>query len=140
MADSINIFTYGSLMFPAVWHTVVRGDYRSSPATIHGFRRVCVRDAKHPTLTISARAAPIAGRVYFDVSTDDIARLDHFETDSYQRVSVAVTVEGSAGAGQAYLAVNTDSLTDINWNEKSFEQAGLPLFLATYAVKNRPHN
>jgi len=140
MADSINIFTYGSLMFPAVWQTVVRGDYRSSPATIHGFRRVCVRDANHPALIISARAAPIAGRVYFDVSTDDIARLDHFETDNYERVSVAVTVEGSASAGEAYLAVDTVALTDINWNEKSFEQTGLPVFLTTYAVKNRPPN
>lgn len=138
MADTMNVFTYGSLMFPAVWQKVVRGDYLSSAASIHGFRRVCVRDANHPALIISSRAEPIVGRVYFDVSAEDTARLDHFETHNYARVSVAVTVDGSATAAQAYLAVNIDSLTDIDWSEQTFEQTGLPVFLATYAVKNRP--
>ena len=128
MADAMSIFTYGSLVFSAVWQKVVRGDYRSSAASIHGFRRVCVRDANHPALIISPRAMPIMGRVYFDVSAEDIARLDHFETGNYERVSVAVTVDGSAAAAQTYLAVNMDLLTDTDWNEKTIEKTGLPVF------------
>lgn len=138
MADAMNVFTYGSLLFPAVWQTVVRSVYRSSTASVLGFRRVCVRDAHHPALIISQCAAPLVGRLYFDVSADDIARLDHFETANYQRVSVAVTVDHDSTVAQAYLAVNPDVLTDADWCERTFEQVGLPLFLATYAVTNRP--
>ena len=138
MADEMNVFTYGSLMFPAVWQKVVRGDYRSSVASIHGFRRVCVRDGSHPALIISPRAAPIVGRVYFGVSAEDVSRLDYFETHNYERVTVAITVDSNAKAAQAYLAVNMALLADTDWNENTFEQSGLPVFLTTYAVKNSP--
>lgn len=138
MADAMNVFTYGSLLFPAVWQTVVRGVYRSSTASVRGFRRVCVRDAHHPALIISPYAPSLVGRLYFDVSADDIARLDHFETANYQRVSVAVNAHRGNTVAQAYLAVNTGVLTDFDWCERTFEQVGLPVFLATYAVTNRP--
>lgn len=138
MADAMNIFTYGSLMFPAVWQKVVRGDYRSSTASIQGFRRVCVREGNHPALIIAPQAAPMMGRLYFGVSAEDVARLDYFETRNYERVLVAVTVDGSATAAQAYLAANIDVLTDTDWNQKTFEQSGLPVFLTTYALINNP--
>lgn len=138
MADGMNVYTYGSLMFPPVWQTVVRGVYRSEIASVHGFRRVCVRNAHHPALIISRHARPLAGRLYFDVSAGDIGRLDHFETVNYQRVTVAVAGQAGAVVAQAFLAVNPDLLTDIEWCEITFERVGLPLFLATYAVENRP--
>ena len=138
MADEMNVFTYGSLMFPAVWQKVVRGDYCSSTAFIQGFRRVCVREGNHPALIIAPRAAPIVGRIYFGVSAEDVVRLDYFETRNYERVLVAATVDSIATAAQAYLAAKIDVLTDIDWNEKTFEQSGLPVFLTTYAVKNNP--
>ena len=138
MADEMNVFTYGSLMFPAVWQQVVRGDYRSSTASIQGFRRVCVRDGNYPALMIAPRAAPIVGRLYFAVSAADVARLDYFETRNYERVLVAATVNSVATAAQAYLAASIDLLTDTDWNETTFEQSGLPVFLTTYVVKNNP--
>jgi gamma-glutamylcyclotransferase (GGCT)/AIG2-like uncharacterized protein YtfP len=138
MPDTTNVFTYGSLMFREVWQQVVRGDYRSSEATIHGFRRVRVRDGNHPALVISRHAAPVLGRVYFSVSAADIARLDYFETSKYARVSVAATVNGSALMAQAFLAINLDSLSTADWCRTEFEQTGLSVFLATYAVKNIP--
>lgn len=134
----MNIFTYGSLMFPKVWSRVVRGEYRLAEATIHGFRRVRVRDCKHPALIISANAAPIAGRLYYDVSADDVARLDHFETANYGRVAIAVTVVNHAVVAQSYLALNVDSLFSEDWSIAEFEQHGLPIFNATYVVENAP--
>ncbi len=134
----MNVFTYGSLMFRSVWARVVRGDYRSTDATIHGFRRVRVRDAQHPALIIAANAPRIAGRLYFDVSADDVARLDHFETKDYARVAIAVTVADQVVSAQAYLALNVDSLTNDDWSVTEFEQHGLPIFNATYVVANAP--
>jgi gamma-glutamylcyclotransferase (GGCT)/AIG2-like uncharacterized protein YtfP len=133
-----NIFTYGSLMFPAVWARVVRGDYRSTDATVHGFRRVRVRDRQHPALVIVANAAPIVGRLYYDVSAEDVARLDHFETSNYARVAIAVTVADHAVSAQSYLALNVDALLNEDWSATEFEQHGLPIFNTTYVVENAP--
>ncbi len=138
MTERLNVFTYGSLMFPAVWSRVVRGSYRSALASIHGFRRVRVRDREHPALIVTAGAAELAGRVYFGVDTQDLARLDHFETPNYARVSIASTVDGVAVSAQAYLALNFESLLATNWSASEFEAKGLPVFLATYAVQNAP--
>ncbi len=125
-------------MFPVVWARVVRGDYRVTTATIHGFRRLCVRDRQHPALIISANTAPIVGRLYYDVSAVDVARLDHFETSNYARVAIAVTVADHALSAQSYLALDVDSLLDKDWSAAEFEQHGLPVFNATYVVENLP--
>ena len=125
-------------MFSVVWARVVRGDYRSTTGTINGFRRVCVRDRQHPALIISPNAAPIVGRLYYDVNADDIARLDHFETGNYARVAITVTVADYVVCAQSYLALNVDSLLNEDWSVATFEQHGLPIFNATYVVENAP--
>lgn len=134
----MNVFTYGSLMFPSVWARVVRGDYRATAATIHGFRRVAVHDAQHPALIISANAATMLGRLYYDVRDEDIARLDHFETTNYARITIAATVGGRAVTAECYLALNMDSLSNEDWSVTEFERLGLPIFEATYVVENAP--
>ncbi len=138
MADAMNVFTYGSLMFAPVWAQVVRGNYRSKIATIHGFRRVCVVDGNYPALLIAPRAVPVIGRLYLDVAVADVARLDHFETSQYERVLLAATVEGVAVTAHAFLAVNVSTLTDTDWSVSDFKSNGLSLFLATYLEKNNP--
>lgn len=140
MSDRLNVFTYGSLMFPEVWKRVVRGDYPSSLATVHGFKRVRIHNKEHPALIVAPRAAPLTGRTYFDVGVADLARLDYFETSNYVRVAIAATIDGAAVSAQAYLAVNFDTLLETEWSAREFERSGLPMFLATYAVQNAPKN
>lgn len=138
MADAMNIFTYGSLMFAPVWSQVVRGSCRSTTATIHGFRRLCVLEGNYPALVIAPRATALVGRLYLDVSGADVARLDYFETREYERVSIAATVDGDAVIAEAYLAVNVATLTSKDWSVTRFEDSGLSVFLETYVVKNSP--
>jgi gamma-glutamylcyclotransferase (GGCT)/AIG2-like uncharacterized protein YtfP len=133
-----NLFTYGSLMFPEVWKRVVRNEYRSALGTIHGFRRVYVREKEHPALVIAKGATPLEGRVYFNVSDEDIARLDQFETHRYARVGVAVTIDDKPIVADAYLALNHDELTDVDWDVAKFEREGLPRFLESYVKKHAP--
>ena len=138
MTDTRNVFTYGSLMFPVVWDRVVQDRYRSGKATIHGFRRLRIRGEHYPALIVNPNADVLAGRVYFDVSASDIARLDHFETSDYARVSIAVTVAGKALAADAYLALKPEALEPLEWSAEIFERDGLESFLATYAATNAP--
>lgn len=133
-----HVFTYGSLMFAPVWGRVVIGQYESSPATIHGFRRFSVIGKEHPGLVIQKGAPPMLGRVYFNVSDEDIARLDQFETERYLRVSVAVTIEEDAFAAETYMALNLDELSDTDWDVSHFEREGLPKFLTTYVAQHAP--
>jgi gamma-glutamylcyclotransferase (GGCT)/AIG2-like uncharacterized protein YtfP len=136
-----HIFTYGSLMFPPVWNRVVTGDYASQTASIHGFRRLAVRDKEHPALVIARGAAPIIGRVYLDVSNFDIERLDRFETNRYARVTVAVTLnddDAETTAADAYLALNLSELTDHEWDVARFEREGLPQFMSNYVALHAP--
>jgi gamma-glutamylcyclotransferase (GGCT)/AIG2-like uncharacterized protein YtfP len=134
----MNVFTYGSLMFPTVWTRVVRGAYRSTQASVNGFRRVAVRNHEHPALIICASAAHVTGRIYYDVSAEDAARLDHFETRNYARVAIAVTVPEQVVVAQSYLALNIESLLAEDWSAAAFEQHGLAIFNATYVVANAP--
>ena len=55
-----HVFAYGSLMYPAVWSRVVRGQYRSQPATVKGFRRVCVDGHEHPALVALRACADLS--------------------------------------------------------------------------------
>ena len=125
-------------MFPAVWDRVVEGRYRNSEAMIHGFRRLRIRGEEYPALIVNPNAAWLTGRVYFDVSANDITRLDHFETSGYARVSVAVTLGGTALAADAYLTLEPEKLDSLEWSPEIFESKCLASFLATYTAANTP--
>ena len=147
MADTRHVFTYGSLMFPAVWQRVVEGAYESREATVHGFQRLRIHGEHYPALIVNPNAGPLAGRVYFDVSASDIARLDHFESSHYARVSVAVTVAGADTAekttlaADAYLTLSADALEPVEWSPERFAREELESFLATYVAANtQPRN
>ena len=94
---AVNVFTYGSLMYPQVWDRVVRGRYRSAAATLAGFSRRALIDASYPA-AVPDPGGRISGRIYFDVDADDLARLDAFEADEYRRDEVEVEVEAEAEA------------------------------------------
>ena len=138
MTDTKNVFTYGSLMFPVVWERVVQGRYRSSEATVHGFQRLRIRGEQYPALIIDPHAGSLTGRIYYEVSASDIARLDHFETSDYARVPLAVTVAKKTLTADAYLTLTPDALERLEWSPATFERDGLESFLATYAAANAP--
>jgi gamma-glutamylcyclotransferase (GGCT)/AIG2-like uncharacterized protein YtfP len=138
MAESMHIFTYGSLMFPTVWEGVVQGRYRNASATVRGFKRLSVCGEKYPGLVVDQNAATLTGKVYFDVSPVDLARLDHFETSDYGRVAVATLAEGEIVVAHAYMSLNPEKLEGLDWSPTAFEQHGIGEFLATYAATNAP--
>jgi hypothetical protein len=76
-------------MFDAVWSRVVAGRYRAAAARVRGYRRFAVLGESYPAVVPWANAEVI-GRVYFDVDTADVARLDAFEGAEYRRVTVEI--------------------------------------------------
>ncbi len=118
-------------MFADVWQRVVRGQYASCDATLAGYRRFAVRDETYPGIVVSTGSS-VAGLVYADVDADDVARLDQFEGELYERIDATVTdAQGSAMKVQTYLFLQPTGLTDQLWLPQSF---ALQQFLSTYCV------
>ncbi len=135
---AVNVFTYGSLMYPQVWDRVVRGRYRSADARLAGFRRRALTDATYPA-AVPEPGASIPGRVYFDVTADDLARLDAFEAAEYRRDEVEVQVDAQAGPlpvrAQVYVYLVASRLAPRDWDVRGFERDHLADFAQRHGAR-----
>ncbi|WP_019139836.1 gamma-glutamylcyclotransferase family protein [Noviherbaspirillum massiliense] len=126
---TIHVFTYGSLMFPEVWERVVRGRYRSAPASVAGHARYAVAGATYPGMVRNADDR-VEGIVYFDVAPDDVAVLDAFEGSEYRRDMVeAVLASGASLSAGAFIYLLPGRLSALPWNPEAFQ---LHRFLQAY--------
>lgn len=129
----MNVFVYGSLMFPQVWRRVVRGTHDGAPAVLRGHRRSALRDAEYPG-AVPDPGARIAGWIWFDVDADDVARLDAFEGDEYRRDKVEVELDDArACEAQVYVFLERDRLATLDWDAAAFERDHLEHFLSRRA-------
>lgn len=140
-APAGHVFTYGSLMFDAVWGRVVQGQYRRQAASLAGFERFAIRDETYPAVVRSASAAAcVAGFVYLDVTAADIARLDAFEGPDYQRIEVPVndTHDGSIYLASLYLYLSPERLLAEPWDENRFALVTMEPFLKRFCRPESP--
>jgi gamma-glutamylcyclotransferase (GGCT)/AIG2-like uncharacterized protein YtfP len=124
-----NIFTYGSLMFDEVWRQVVSGCYRSQAATLHHHQRHALTGLSYPGV-VAVPGMQVAGRLYHDVSAEDIARLDAFEGVEYRRDALQVMLaSGEPVSAWTYIWLNAQQLSGQPWQSEAFQ---LRDFLQTY--------
>ncbi|GAB5521458.1 MAG: hypothetical protein RhofKO_37090 [Rhodothermales bacterium] len=126
-----HVFCYGSLMYPSVWRRVVRGRYDQQRVTVHGYQRYALRHASYPGLR-SAPEAKVEGVLYLDIRRDDVRRLDAFEGNEYEQITVAcITSDGVAHEAFAYLyrARYAHRVLGDVWDAAAFETHHLPCFL-----------
>ena len=128
----MHVFTYGSLMFPAIWQRVVRGAYRSEPAVLHDHARFALVDDTYPGVVPDV-AAIVEGVLYRDVDMADIVALDTFEGSEYRRETVTVTLASGARAmAQTYVFLATHRLSAHSWEPQAFRMSR---FIDTYCAK-----
>jgi gamma-glutamylcyclotransferase (GGCT)/AIG2-like uncharacterized protein YtfP len=139
-----NLFTYGSLMYSPVWEKIVRDSgaetYANQLGRIDGYSRHAVMGETYPGV-IPAPGGSVRGRVYFNLSSADLARLDNFEGPDYERIEVSVVLDaGKTGQAESvvqaglYLYRHQDRLTPQDWSTDWFEREGMAKFLATYVA------
>jgi len=128
----MNVFTYGSLMYDRVWSRVVTGQYARRNGVVQGFQRLQVKNGPYPGL-IKGKGK-VEGVIYFDVSSEDMTRLDQFEGELYRREAVEVNCgDGRFVPAAVYLI--QDQFKDVlagEWSKVQFEQHGLAEFEAKY--------
>ncbi len=128
-----HIFTYGSLMFPQVWQRVVRGSYRSAAASVTDYARFALEGETYPGM-IAQAGSTVAGVVYFDVETRDIALLDAFEGVEYRRDALTAHLEtGELLAVDAYIFLSPALLSSLPWQPEAFQ---MQRFLQSYCRDN----
>lgn len=129
----MHVFTYGSLMYPPVWERVVSGRYPGRSGAVRGFARRRVAGEVYPGLIRATPTSAVEGIVYLDVSAADLAALDRFEGDAYERVLVTVELGGGESVeAWSYLFRDLSRLEEAVWEPARFEGPDLAHFLATY--------
>ncbi len=127
----MNLFTYGSLMFPEVWERVTGLSGAGQPASLADHAAREIRGQTYPAL-VKAMGERTEGVLYSDLSPEAVARLDAFEGHFYERVEVAVSVGGGvADMAWVYRAAQPDG-PDIlveRWDLARFQREHLGSFL-----------
>lgn len=127
----MNLFTYGSLMFPEVWERVTGLSGPGAPACLadHAARRI--RGQTYPALVASAGDLT-EGVLYQEVTPEAVARLDAFEGPFYDRVMVGVMLpDGAATSAWVYRASRQDDpdILPEPWQAGCFRRDHLRQFL-----------
>lgn len=100
----VTLFTYGTLIVPALF-VKVSGEARPQvPARLVGYRCGRVRRQPFPGI-VPQEAATTEGVVYQDVSQAQLRRIDAFEDDYYERtpVEVETIADGQVIEAQTYI-------------------------------------
>ena len=132
---SINVFTYGSLMFQRVWSLVVGGNYEKVDARLHGFKRRKVSGENYPAVLPATNVDHVDGKIYLNLSESDIKSLDTFEGEYYQRQPVDCALpDGSTIMAFVYVLKEKywDLIEDEEWDLNWFSEVGIHSFLTDY--------
>jgi gamma-glutamylcyclotransferase (GGCT)/AIG2-like uncharacterized protein YtfP len=132
-----HVFTYGTLMFPEVWHLVVGRPFASVPGIVSGFATYRVANAVFPGLLATTSSDSVRGVLYLDVDAAAITRLDQFEDDFYRRITVQVKCDDDRiSDAEAYIVPpeKRGVLTDRRWSRDEFVARGdLQRFIKRFA-------
>lgn len=125
-----SVFTYGSLVVPEVWALVAGRLHEAEPARLSGFRRRLLRGVPYPGIAPSPRDS-VEGVLWRGVSPQEVARLDEFEGEIYERLSVEVRAAGDPAAAEAYVlrATHEHLLSREAWDEAHFREVELTRYL-----------
>ena len=107
----MRLFLYGTLLDPAVWARRAGTLGRTTPATLSGWRRVCLRASPYPTLR---RGGSVAGQVR-DVSAATLRRLVAYEGPRYRLTRVVVATPRGNTAAWTWIAA---AATRRPWEER----------------------
>lgn len=137
-----HVFTYGSLMFEAVWGRVVAGRYRSCEAWLPDYRRFAIRGETYPAI-VQAPGFRVAGRLWLDIDPADVDRLDRFEGAEYRRESVRVCTDSAVDATAAlaadcYIWLDPARLLAHDWDAGQFEREHVRGFADQYGAGDPP--
>jgi gamma-glutamylcyclotransferase (GGCT)/AIG2-like uncharacterized protein YtfP len=115
-------------MSPSVLSRVISGEPHldtQSPLRIHagqlcGYRRNRVRDVDYPAVSKSSASDSVFGTLVYNLSSEEVRRLDTFEGDEYAREKVLVIDDVTGQSVSAFTYVWIDSMERLLLEEWDF--------------------
>jgi len=95
MKTKMNLFAYGTLMWPKVMTALIGRCPEGVPAVLSGYVRLRVKDANYPAIKESAGHS-VEGILYRGLTDREMQVLDHFEGEEYDRKKVRIGAEHAA--------------------------------------------
>lgn len=129
-----HLFAYGTLMCRDIMAEISGLNLAHVPATLRGFRRVCVKGEHYPALIPNSEEF-VSGVVYLNVPDPAWTRLDRFEGEMYLREIVQVERDDDLNiAAETYVARPEfmDYLVDVEWDFKAFLRINKESFRRSY--------
>ena len=131
-ANRFNVFTYGSLMLPFIFQRVAGRCPQSVEAILDDWKRVCVEKESFPA-AVAANGDRVHGILWLNLSGHEIAHLDQFEGECYQRVTVCVRdSSGEKHTAEVYQWSKSDGLVNEHWDINWFKAVGIKDFSRKY--------
>ena len=132
----MNIFCYGTLMWPDIWRHTVRNDYVAKDAHINSFKIRKVKKEHFPALirSLSDNSAKdiVEGKVYFDVNPQDFVRVqEHIGKQFEVTDGVCFTAESDIPISTKIFLWKPEHrtlLSDEEWSKEWFEEKALILY------------
>ena len=135
-------------MVPEVFHSVCYNNknvppsisslHTFTPALLHGYSRRRVRHADYPGITATATPSSVFGTLVTGLTRANMAKLDFFEGNQYERRRVKVNVlkevgnikgegnvEGEEVEAETYVFLEEGDLEDKEWDLEEFRREKL---------------
>lgn len=128
-----NIFVYGTLTYDEVWNSIVQSKREKTGAQLKGYKRLKVKKEEYPGIVKGE--GTVRGFVRFDVDETNVARLDDFEADEYERVEEYVQDKNGQDIKVDVYRIREEYkyiLEDHDWDLSNFEKIGLEKFRLNY--------
>jgi gamma-glutamylcyclotransferase (GGCT)/AIG2-like uncharacterized protein YtfP len=137
-AAPISLFAYGTLQLPDVLQAVVGQRWRGEPALLVGYGRYRVRGKPYPAV-IAEPAGNVAGLLYEGIGDEELALLDSYEGELYERRTVSVRAGGDACPAVVYVLgeQHRSLLSSEGWELGEFEREHLAGYLQRIALTRR---
>ena len=127
------LFAYGTLIFPDVVHALLERTPSHGPAHLPGHTRFAVRGRSYPGL-VPAEKDVTPGVLWEGIDPSELAIVDRYESDLYERRCIAVLPNGGGAPDEAAVYVVPDRhrgiLTDRAWDPDHFVQEHLEATVA----------
>ena len=133
------LFCYGTLQIPEVMKAVTGRKYPGINARLPGYAIYRVKDAEYPGV-INAPDNETSGVLYRGLSDEDLAVLDLFEGELYERRLLEVNSEdGKSYHAWVYVVSpkNKKYLTTETWHLKAFMKKGFDTSYILLSRENR---
>ncbi|KAI9295134.1 hypothetical protein K502DRAFT_232541 [Neoconidiobolus thromboides FSU 785] len=131
-----DLFIYGSLQNLTVLKRVLspKTEFTLLPATLKDYKRVTVKGALYPGIYFSDGELT-EGKLFKNVTEEDIVKLDRFEGEDYNRTQIVVEVIKDNGSKSKEMAMvytwigGEEKLSNTSWSLETFEKEHLTSFI-----------